>query len=225
MWIITSHVNLHSQKFAVESKMQDRYQELKLEAISNECQDRWEEGYWISNIFFIIIECCVFSLNIVLLVECDDKYYGIEMLKPPLHCAVTALCAEIIYFTFFVFCWIYNLRAGVMFVKVLYHLLAIFVTIFLLIYLLPPTVERLENIAFTNWRIDSQYLEFQMNNGCEGLLANNDNCTVCCDDFFRNEFQIKIDYIKALTISNLVLLILGFCTHTLPSWLIQFICS
>ena len=97
--------------------------------------------------------------------------------------------------------------------------LAMFIfRILLCIFSVPLTdnahLDRMIDISFANWRVDTTYMFYEFEKNCRGLSAVNDSCLTtkesgldifqCCDSFFKKDLRTRVLNIRRIDISIIV---------------------
>ena len=91
-------------------------------------------------------------------------------------------------------------------------------------------VDRLIDISFANWRVDTSYMFFEYDNECRGLAVVNDSCINsedsvdgvyrCCDDLYKKSLKHHISTVSGLSITVLIFSIFILCAFILGSVMI-----
>jgi len=92
--------------------------------------------------------------------------------------------------------------------QILFGLQSLIFIIISLVLTSESSINQMKSIAFSNWRMDIQMLDFEVENKCSGLHSHNDPCSNCCDDKFASSISSHISTNRILLFISCVFLII-----------------
>ena len=181
--------------------------------------------YWTAVLSRIPLDLVSIALLITLCVKTNTNFYGESVLKPIFMYALGSLICFLVWCLFGIYQIFLHLRPGLIFCATAFEFAAFVFIIRAYAFTSTSYADEIKEFAFANWRLDLQLIRFQSNHGCDGILAANDTCEICCDEDYDSVINNVLGNFNIYCVCITVFMAISLFFATIPECVTQIICE